>query len=121
MLHPLFSTILRRPDLVSDHVVAYAALIRDEATGAGTDLLQRGVAWAVTALGALVFLILLGVAVMLGVLLNQFHWILVAVPAGVLLLTVLAFARARTALPSKRFQELKAQLESDARALRTVS
>jgi hypothetical protein len=47
MLHPLFSTIVQRPDLVVDHLSAYAALFQEEASDAGAELVTRAVAWAV--------------------------------------------------------------------------
>lgn len=121
MLHPVFSALVHRPDLLVDHVTAYAALIQDEAAGIGTDLVTRAVAWALVAVGALVFAVLAGVAVMLGLMLDQFHWALVVVPGLALLVTLAAFARARSATTAERFSELKAQFDSDVQALRSVA
>jgi type IV secretory pathway VirB2 component (pilin) len=121
MLHPLFSTIIHRPDLLAEHVSAYAELVQQEASSVGTDLLQRGVAWVIAGISALLFLIFTGIALMLGLVINQFHWILVAVPGVMLVLTLLAYFRAKTAIPQERFRELKAQLASDAQALRTAA
>lgn len=121
MLHPLFSTLVKRPDLVIDHVSAYAALFQQEAMEAGSDLLTRAAAWILAVLAAVVFLGLSGVALMLGVMQNQFHWVLVLVPGFALLLVVVAVLRAMKPWQAERFPELKAQLESDARALRMVA
>ncbi len=121
MLHPVFSALIHRPDLLVDHVTAYAALIQEEAAGMGGDLVMRAVAWALVAVGALVFLVLAGVAVMLGFLMDQFHWALVLVPGAALLITLAAFARARSTSPSERFAELKAQFKSDVQALRSAA
>lgn len=120
MLHPLFSTLVHRPDLVVDHATAYAALLQAEAAEAGGELLKRALAWALVAAGALLFLIFAGVALMVGLVMGQFHWALAAVPGLFLLVTVLAYARARTPLPSTAFADLKAQFDSDVRALRSV-
>lgn len=120
MLHPVFITLIKRPDLVADHVTAYVELVQHEASGVGADWVKRGVAWAIAALGALLFLVMAGVALMLGAVL-QFHWILLAVPGAVLLLTLVALARARTPQRQERFKELKAQLQSDAQALREAA
>ncbi|CDS51003.1 FIG00932643: hypothetical protein [Polaromonas sp. CG9_12] len=68
-----------------------------------------------------VFLALSGIALMLGFLLNQFHWVLVVVPGLALILAVIASVVATKPLKSERFPELKAQIDSDAQALRTVS
>ncbi len=121
MLHPLFSTLVKRPDLVVDHLSAYAALFHQEAVSAGTDLLTRAAAWVVAVLSGVVFLGLTGVAVMLGLMQNQFHWVLVIVPGVALLLVIVAIVRALKPWQTEQFPELKAQLDSDARALRMVS
>lgn len=121
MLHPLFSTIVQRPDLVVDHLSAYGSLFHKEASTAGSELLARVVAGGVAILALAVFLGLAGTAVMLGFLQNQFHWVLVAVPCFALLLLIVAVMVAMKPLKSERFPELKAQIDSDAQALRTVA
>ena len=120
MLHPLFSTIVHRPDLVVDHISAYGALVRQEASSAGSELLVRFVAWVLAALACVIFLGLTGTAIMLGFLNNRFHWALVAVPATALAVSLIAVFMARKPLRSEHFPELKAQLQSDAQALRAV-
>jgi peptidoglycan/LPS O-acetylase OafA/YrhL len=121
MLHPLFSTIVQRPDLVLDHLSAYGALFHEEATNAGSEFLGRVVAWVLALLAALLFLGLAGTALMMGFMQNHFHWVLVAVPGFALLLLVAAVIRAKKPLRSERFPELRAQLDSDALALRSVA
>ena len=121
MLHPLFSTLIRRPDLLVDHLSGYAALIHQEASEAGAELLRRSLAWVLAALCAAVFLTLAGVALMLGVLLNQFHWVLVAAPAIVLVLLAAAVLKARVPPHPSRFAEVKAQVSRDAQALRIAA
>jgi ABC-type sugar transport system permease subunit len=121
MMHPLFSTLIQRPDLAANHLSAYAQLFQQEASFAGTALMTRVIAWVVAALSALVFLGLAGAAIMLGVLQNQFHWVLVAVPGCALLAMVVALIWARKPVRSEKFPELRAQLDSDIRALRSVA
>ena len=121
MLHPLFSTLVKRPDLVMDHLSAYAALFHQEATSAGAELLQRVVAWLLAVLAAVVFLGLAGTAAMLGVLQNQFSWVLVIVPGVALLLVIGSVMFALKPFKSERFPELKSQFDSDAQALRSVA
>ena len=121
MLHPLFSTIVQRPDLVIDHLSAYGALFHEEANNAGADFLKRIAAWVVAILAALLFLGLAGTAVMLGFMQNQFHWVLVIVPGTALLLLVIAVVLAKRPMRGERFSELKAQLDSDSQALRSVA
>lgn len=121
MLHPLFSTLIQRPDLLVEHASAYSALFHQEATQAGSQLFKRYMAWAVAAIFGLVFVLLAGTAMMMGTLHNQFHWVLLAVPGCALLLMLVAVAKAMAPLSEARFTELKAQIDSDIQALRAVS
>ena len=121
MLHPLFSTLVQRPDLVVDHVSAYASLFHEEASAAGVELVKRMLAWLLVVAAAGLFLVLAGTALMLGMLQNQFHWVLIVVPSMALLLGVVALILAKRPLRSERFPELKAQMDSDARALRMAA
>ena len=121
MLHPLFSTLIQRPDLIVDHVSAYVALFQHEASSAGSELLVRAMNWVLAVLLGAVFLGLTGVALMLGLMQNHFHWVLVVVPGFVLVPLLIALVRAGKPLHSERFSELKAQIDSDARALRMVT
>ena len=106
MVHPIFSVLISRPELVVDHVAGYAALAREEASSVGTEVARRAIAW--------------GVAVMLGVLQGSFHWVLVLIPALPLALAASAQQVARKPLPSQAFAELRAQLDADAQTLRTL-
>ena len=121
MLHTLFSTLIQRPDLLVEHVSAYSALFHEEATQAGSILVRRYTAWAVAALFGLVFVVFAGIALMLGFLLNQFHWILIAVPGCALLLMVVAMVKAKSPSTQARFIGLKTQIDSDIQALKAVA
>jgi type IV secretory pathway VirB2 component (pilin) len=121
MLHPLFSTIVQRPDLVMDHLSAYGALFHKEASSAGSELITRVVAGVVAILTLVVFLVLAGTALMLGLLQSQFHWILLVVPGLALVLLIIAALVVMKPFKSERFPELRAQIDSDAQALRTVA
>jgi len=59
-----------------------------------------------------------GVAIMLGCVLDTFHWALVLVPGFALLATIGCFLYARTPMPGTRFDGLKAQIDADVQALR---
>lgn len=120
MVHPIFSVLIKRPELVMDHVAGYAALVQEEASTVGVQVARRVIAWGVAILGLVVFLVLAGVAVMLGAMQGGFHWVLIAAPGAALLLSIAAWSVARQPLPAKAFTELKAQLDADAQALRTV-
>jgi len=120
MVHPIFSVLITRPELVMDHVAGYAALVQEEASIVGVQVARRVIAWGVAVLGLVVFLVLAGVAVMLGAMQGEFHWVLVIAPGAALLVSLVAWSVARQPLSSKAFTELKAQLDADAQALRTV-
>jgi hypothetical protein len=121
MLHPIFSLLINRPELVVDHVAGYAALVQQEASSAGSDVARRAAAWAVAILSIALFLGLAGGAVMLGTLQGQFHWVLVAVPGFMLALACMAFGIAKKPMAPDRFNEIKAQLQADMQTLRAVS
>lgn len=104
-----------------DHLSAYGSLFHKEATSAGSHLIARAVAGVTAILAFTVFLVLAGTALMLGFLQNQFHWMLLAVPGLALIFTIIATVIAMKPLNSERFPELKAQIDSDAQALRAVS
>lgn len=120
MLHPIFSVLVNRPELVIDHVAGYAALVQEEASSVSGEVAKRAIAWAAVGVGVLVFLVLAGVALMLGVMQDRFHWVLVVAPAIPLLLSGAAWTIARQRLPAKAFTELKAQLDADAQTLRAL-
>ena len=120
MLHPIFSVLVNRPELVIDHVAGYAALVQEEASSVSGEVAKRAIAWAAVGVGVLVFLVLAGVGVMLGVMQDRFHWVLVMAPAIPLLLSGAAWTIARRRLPAKAFTELKAQLDADAQTLRAL-
>ncbi|CAA9415055.1 MAG: hypothetical protein AVDCRST_MAG51-2084 [uncultured Ramlibacter sp.] len=119
IVHPIFSVLVSRPELVMDHVAGYAALVQEEASSVGSEVAKRAIAWAVCAFCGLVFLLLAGVAAMMGAV-HEFHWALVLVPAIPLVLALLAWNVARQPLPAKAFAELRAQMDADAQALRTL-
>ena len=121
MLHPLFSTLIQRPDLLVEHLSAYGALFHQEAAQAGSKLVKRYLAWVVAGICGLVFILFAGFAVMLGILQNQFHWVLLAVPGCALLLMFIAIFKANVSLTETSFSELKTQINSDVQALKAVS
>lgn len=118
MLHPLFSTLIQRPDLALDHASAYAALIHQEARVAGSQWVRRCLAWVLAGVFGCMGIVLASVALMLGFVNNQFHWILVVVPGAAFLIAAVAVVKALQPLPTENFAELKAQIDNDSRALR---
>lgn len=120
MLHPIFSVLLRRPELLIDHAAGYASLVREEASATGSELSKRAIAGAVAVLGFIMFLVLAGMAAMIGALEGRFHWMLLLVPGAALAVSAVGLQQARRKLPHAVFAEVRAQLEADAQALRTL-
>jgi hypothetical protein len=120
MVHPIFSVLITKPELVVDHVAGYAALVQEEASSVGIAVAKRAVAWAVAGVALFVFVVLAGVAVMLGAI-GGFHWALVLTPGVMLAIAIAAVFVARQKLPTQAaFTELRAQLDADAQALRMM-
>lgn len=117
MLHPIFSTALGHPELIADHAANYAALVRQEAAEAGRSLLARMLAGVFAAASAMLALGLIGVAVLLGVLHGSFHWVLVAVPGVALAVAGICTWIATRPFPGHGFDDLRAQVDADLRAL----
>lgn len=118
MLHPLFTVLIRKPELVVEHLAGYGALVHEEMADLGTQLAMRAAAWGAMVVMASVFITLTGVSVMLGCTLQTFHWALVAVPAIALIATIACFLFARTPSSGTRFDGLKAQIDADVQAMR---
>jgi ABC-type sulfate transport system permease subunit len=120
MFHPIFSVLIKKPDLVIDHVSGYAGLIREEASAVGAETLKCAIYGIAAAVCGVVFLILAGVAAMLGAMHQQFHWALVAVPGIMLVAAVVAGLMAKSNIPDAAFTELRSQIDADAEMLRAL-
>jgi uncharacterized membrane protein YGL010W len=120
-MHPLCLAIVRRPDLVVDHLSAYVALFQQEANNASKTLVNRILLWLLAVMAVVVCVVLAGTALMLGVLQNQFHWILVAVPGSLALCALGAFVWTKQSVMAEHFTHVKTQLSSDASALRAAA
>jgi len=117
MLHPVFSTVLKHPELIADHLANYGALIREETAEAGRGLVARAIAGVVAAVSAMLALGLVGTAVMLGAMHDRFHWALVLVPGIAVAVAAVAAYLASRPSPFHQFDDLRAQLDADVRAL----
>jgi hypothetical protein len=120
MFHPIFSVLIKKPDLVIDHVSGYAGLIREEASAVGAETLKCAIYGIAAAVCGVVFLILAGVAAMLGAMHQQFHWALVVVPGIMLVGAVAAGLMAKSNIPDAAFTELRSQIDADAEMLRAL-
>ena len=125
MIHPLLRLIATEPQILGDHVEAYAELVGDEVrkTGSAWGLRLGLYLVALALLG--VGLVLTGIAVMLwaALPLAGIHapWVLVAVPAASLLGAVVCALLARRNSVENAFDNVKKQLNADMAMLREVS
>lgn len=118
MLHPFFSALIRRPDLVIEHIAGYGSLVHEEVADAGSHLAKQLIAWAIASVFAILFLVFAGVAVMLGLVHGSAHWALLAVPGCALVSAAAAFIYASNSQAADRFAALKTQLKADIDALK---
>jgi len=124
MIHPLIKLVATRPELVADHLGAYAALIGSEAKQVQSRwtvrLLLTGLALCCVGVAA----VLAGVALMLWAVMPSLPaentwalWVAPAIPAVVALVAGLV-ARRSPAEPA--FAAVQQQFEADARMLGEV-
>jgi len=119
MLHPIFSTLVTRPDLIVDHLSGYTALLGEETKSVGTEVVVKIMGWVLMGMLLMLSIGLAGVALMIGAL-HGFHWALVAVPGGALVLALVAFFIARKPLGGGHYTEFKTQLKTDVATLRAA-
>lgn len=120
MIHPIYMTALRRPDLVAAHLRNHVDLVKHEIADAGRSVAYKAAGAIVALVALLLALGLTGIAVMLGVLHGSFHWVLAAVPGVAWLLTLIGLVVALKSSVRDDVQEVKDELEADLAALRTV-
>jgi len=125
MIHPLLRLIATEPQLLGDHVEAYAELVGEEVkkTGAAWGVRLGLYAAALCLVG--VSLVLTGTALMLWAALPpsgfQAPWLLVAVPATTFVAAVACALVARRNPVENAFDNVKKQLNADMAMLREVS
>ncbi len=120
MLHPIYATLLHRPDLVADHLLAYADLLQLQSQDLIKTLGRRGLACLVAVMGAALSLVFAGTALMLALMLDRFHPALVLLPAGFALIALVAGLLACRRISTPAFTQIKAQWEQDLQALRVL-
>jgi hypothetical protein len=125
MIHPLLRLIATEPQILGDHVEAYAELVGDEVKKTSSAWsLRIALYLAALALGC-VALVLAGVAVMLWATLPpsgfQVPWLLVAVPVVGFVAAIVCVLLARRNPVENAFDNVKRQLSADMAMLREVS
>lgn len=116
--------VTERPDLLIDHALAYAELAKSELESVKRQVVRRVVAGAIALAAAMSFVMLTGVALMLGAstqMRPDLSWLLFAVPGVMLAFTVIATMVAMTkGSGAKPTQSLTDQVRLDVQAFRAV-
>ena len=119
----IWNLFLTRPQLLADHMGGYAALIRDEAELAMAYLRYRLCLWVVLVMCTMVFLGLLGMAMMLwattpdATLIHA--WVFILVPSLPLTGAVLAWIAMKRSPPQPVWDVLQGQITTDMALLST--
>jgi len=125
MIHPLLRLIATEPQLLGDHVEAYAELVGDEVRKTGSAWGMRLALYAAALCLLGVALVLAGVAVMLWAALPssgfQAPWMLIAVPVVSFVLAAACVLLARRNPVENAFDNVKKQISADMAMLREVS
>ncbi|MDB5826805.1 MAG: hypothetical protein JWQ73_1025 [Variovorax sp.] len=120
MIHPIFMTVLRRPELLANHLANYAELVKGELAALGTALAVRAAGAVVALVAVLLALGLTGIAVMLGFLHGAFHWVLIIVPGVAWVLAGVGAALAMRSTVKGEVEGLKDEVQADFNMLRLI-
>ena len=120
MLHPIYAALLRRPDLAADHLLAYADLLQLQTQALRQAVIGRSLAWLVILGCGALALVFAGTALMLALLLDRYHPVLVLLPGALALMALGAALLENRRQPWKAYAQLRAQLDADLAALRSL-
>jgi len=125
MIHPLLHLIATKPQLLGDHVEAYAELVGAEVGKTSKMWISRVVFFAVAAFLLSTGLVFVGVALMLWAVVPpdsmNLPWLLVVVPLVPLIAGAFCIMKARTHPDQTPFETVKQQLSADMAMLREVA
>jgi uncharacterized membrane protein YqjE len=125
MIHPLLTLIAMKPQLLGDHVEAYAELVGAEVGKTSKLWTMRAVYGIAAAFLLATFVTFTGVAVMLWAVVPtdsmNIPWLLVVVPLVPLVGGIFCIVRAKAHPAQSAFQTVKDQLSADLQMLREVS
>jgi uncharacterized membrane protein YqjE len=124
MIHPLFRLLISEPQMLADHVEAYAELVTEE-VGAVAARMKRRLLMQIVSVAGILLAVFFGlIALMLWAAVPQLRapWVLVAVP--VVLLVVGIVCRMLASKPvideTHGMQAIREQFAADAAMLRSV-
>ncbi|HEX6703557.1 MAG TPA: phage holin family protein [Albitalea sp.] len=126
MIHPLFRLIVSEPQMLAEHVEAYAELMSEEAGAVAKRLKRKVVLHAVSGFFGFLAVILACVGLMLWAALPiedmRAPWALLLIPAIAVLGAVAAHIAAKSRAEEGRgMQAVREQMAADAAMLRSVT
>lgn len=125
MIHPLLRLAATEPQLLGDHVEAYAALVGEELGRASTSWVMRIGLYVAALAMVCVGLVLIGVALLLAASVPSSEypatWALFVVPLAPFVIGAACVFVARSKPIASAFDKIKSQLDADMAMLREVS
>lgn len=120
MLHPIFSVLLRNPELIVNHLAGYAELMKVEVSAAGQSVSKRVISGVISVASAFLALTMSGVAVMLGVMHGSFNWVFVVVPGIAAVVAIICAVIAGRPAQNNAFFDLRDQFRADLEAFNSL-
>lgn len=120
MIRPLLQLMASEPELLTEHLQSYAALLGDEVGTFQGQFKQRWTLWAILALLVTVTVIFAGVALMLWLAMPGTPWTLWLVPGGMALLCMVTAWRIQQRKHTPGFLVLRQQIAADLAMLHQV-
>jgi hypothetical protein len=124
MIHPVFRLLVSEPQMLSDHLEAYAELVGEEVGAVAQQLKRRMLLHALSLLGVFVAAVLAGVSLLLWGAIPPENmnapWALFAAPIVPAALGLWAHFAAKAPVEPRGMQAIREQLAADAAMLRSV-
>ena len=124
MIHPVFRLLVSEPQMLSDHLEAYAELVGDEVGAVTQQLKRRALLHALSLLGLLIAAVMAGVALLLWGAIPPENmnapWALLVAPLVPAALGLWAHFAAKAPVEPRGLAAIREQLAADAAMLRSV-
>ncbi|MFL6665104.1 MAG: hypothetical protein ACJ8G7_23275 [Rhizobacter sp.] len=125
MIHPLFRLLVSEPQMLADHVEAYAELVAEEAGAVANRIKRRLLMQAISVFAVIFAVFLAAIALMLWAVVPtesmRAPWMLIVVPGVPAILAIgCYFGAKKPAEDSRGMKAIREQMAADAEMLRSV-